>query len=504
MNPDILEKVLACPRLPSLPAIAVRIVELVQDADVSVSDLADTIGNDQALAAKVLRTVNSSFYGLRNPCSTINQAIVMLGLSAVKTLALGFSLVGSAAKSIPEGFDYVSYWRRGLYTGIAARFIAKAAGAGREEECFLGGLLQDVGMIALHQALGSPYGKVLAQTEGDHRKLVGLEIAQLETQHPDIGSLLARRWKLPEELVMPIKYHERPTAAPAEHLGIARAVGLGNIASDVLTAAEPAGPLTRFYARAEQWFGLTAEASDKILKQIAQAARETAQLFQLDIGAGPDAGAILAQAHQRLLSMTITEEPEPPEPAREGEPAQPTHPTTDPLTGLPSRYRFDQAMIANFEQSCAGGGPLSLALFDIDGLATINTVHSRQTGDATIAAVGTRLRGAFGPAGATVYAYGPGRFGALLPRTDRAAATRAAEQARRRIHASPLALPPGEAAVTSLNVSVSVGLTCMDAAKGSRFADSAEMLRLTEQALMAAKGAGRNTLRVYAPAAAAA
>ena len=175
MNPEIIEKVLSCPRLPSLPAVAMRVIELAQKPDVSVNEIAQTITNDQALATKVLRTVNSPFYALRKPCSSINQAIVMLGLSAVKTLALGFSLV-SAVQEKTAGFDYQVYWQRCLVSGVAAKCIAGEAKCGSDEEAFLGGLLQDVGMVALYQALDTEYLAIVAGTANDHRALAKAEM----------------------------------------------------------------------------------------------------------------------------------------------------------------------------------------------------------------------------------------------------------------------------------------------------------------------------------------
>ena len=109
-------------------------------------------------------------------------------------------------------------------------------------------------MIALHQTLKKDYSKVLALAEGDHRRVLGHEIRVIGMHHADVGAMLAKKWKLPESLVMPIKYHERPTAAPVEHTGVVRAVGLGNIASDVLTATEPTDVLRRFYERADKCF----------------------------------------------------------------------------------------------------------------------------------------------------------------------------------------------------------------------------------------------------------
>src|SRR5690606_30751876 len=111
---------------------------------------------------------------------TIKQAIVVLGLSTVKSLTLGFSLVSSVDLKDKEGFDHNEYWRRGLFTAVAAREIAKIGCPDFQDEAFLGGLLQDVGMVALYETLGERYVRVLEQIGGDHRKLAGFESAEFE------------------------------------------------------------------------------------------------------------------------------------------------------------------------------------------------------------------------------------------------------------------------------------------------------------------------------------
>jgi diguanylate cyclase (GGDEF)-like protein len=498
MNAELLEKVLADPRLPSLPAIAARVVEMTRTPAPDLAELARAIAQDQALSARLLRTVNSSLYGLRTPCATVHHAVVMLGAAAVQAIVLGFTLVPSLSGDRSDGFDYVGYWRRGLYTAIAARHVGRAAGLPCAEECFVGGLLQDLGMIALHRALGTLYAPLLAQARaaGDHSELARLESSQLEIQHADVGSMLARRWHFPDALVMAIKYHERPGAAPPEHRPLVRAVALGNVAADIMTVPEPAGPLTRFYSRAEEWFGLSPDRCDELLRQIGDDAAETASILDLGAGVFPDAEAILAQAHQRLLAMTI--------PQGADTDLEAPDAATDPLTGLPGPLGLERALIATFEQARAGAGPMALLLLDVDAVGRINAEHSREVGDAALAAVAARLTEIFQAAGAPVHALRPGCFAVLLPRTDHAAAARLADQARRRIASSPFRIETGRAAAAPLRISVSGGLACMDAATADRYPDAAGMLRLAEQALRAAKGAGRNTIRAYAPAAAAA
>ncbi len=498
MNPDVLEKVLECRRLPSLPAVAVKVIELTKDDDVAMSELASTIQNDQALAAKVLRTVNSSFYGLRQRVSSIQQAIVILGLSAVKTLALGFSLVSAIEDSDTGEFDHAGYWRRALLTGVSARSIATSTRGESPEECFLGGLLQDVGMIALQQAMPKRYAQVLAQAGPDHRALAKTELAELEVQHPDIGAMLAERWKLPTTLMLPIKYHERPTAAPSEHLDIVRAVGLGNLAADVMTSEEPAPALRKYYQRAEQWFGLKEGAADEILTKAGEDTKQVASLLQLDAGESPKSTAILAEAKEQMAAIPIP-------PTRTASSSgivnmDESQEGVDDLTGLPDRHAFDQMLVAAFEQAIVGANELALALFEIDGLDELVAQYGPDIGDNIVVSVAGRLADTTVPwEQVMVCRYVDARFAMMMTKTDRTEAVRMAEEVRKALDAAPIEIIAGKSAPPTLPITLSAGVACVGEAGGSRFRDPCDLTGVVEKAVAAAKRAGTNTLRVYAP-----
>ncbi len=499
MNPEVLERVMACRELPTLPAVAMRVVELTANDSVSFKQLADAIQNDQALAAKILRTVNSSMYAVRTKCSSINQAIVMLGMSAVKTLALSFTLV-SAVKDTDTGeFDMEAHWRRALHTAIAARCIANKARLPNAEECFLGGLLQDVGMIALNQALGKDYRRVVGMAKGDHRQVLKYELKAFEVHHADVGAMLAKRWKLPESLVMPIKYHERPTAAPMEFTGVVRAVGLGNIAADVIAAAEPAEALGRFYERAQQWFALDYSQADDVLKAIGCQVREVASLLCLPPTLSVDTEKVLRLAKEQMGGIAVHA-------GEHGTQAAPSGDTQacDDLTGVASRLQFERSMVAAFEQTRNGLGVLAVAMFDVDGLEEMNERFGSEAGDAVLISVAGRLERAFGGFGGLVARYDEGRFVALLPRTDRAVAVRASEQVRMEVAAQPLVLMAAKTgAPPTVTVTLSVGVAALDGEMIKRFDDHGALMAIVEQAVRAAKKAGKNAIRVYAPAAAA-
>ncbi len=498
MNPDVLDKVLRCERLPSLPAVAARVLELSRQDAVSFRDLADTIQNDQALATKVLRTVNSSLFGLRKKCSNINQAIVMLGLSAVKTLALGFSLVGAIKDCDTDELDMPAYWRRALHSGVAARQIAARAGLEDPEQCFLGGLLQDVGMIALQQALGSEYSRAVAEAGEEHRKVATIELDTFQVQHADLGALLAQRWKLPEELVMPIKYHEKPTAAPSAFSAICRAVGLGNIAAEFLSAADPTPALRRFYDKADQWFGIDEATADEILKSISVSAREVARYLAVPTGKAADIEETLRTAREQIAAMSVLEESQAdcPPPVFGGHDVT----LTDELTGLASRARFDQTVVAAFEQAKSAHTPLALAIIDLDQLGAINEKVGRDSGDNVMVVVAGRIDRALKSPSTLVARYGGGQIAVVMPRTSRNDAVRACEHARAVVANDPIKLVTAPAgAPPGVSVTVSIGLAVVDRATLDRFDDIGSLVAIVEQAVRAAKKAGRNTIRVYAP-----
>src|SRR5436190_3610 len=150
MSQALLEKVRNCQLLPSPPILAMRVMELVR-SDAPVGEIASVISQDPALAAKLLRTANSSFYKRSHTVSTISHATMILGLEAVRTLVLGFALVGRLQTWKTKSFDYSKFWRRSLYAAVAARSLAARMKMIQREECFLAALLADIGMLALDQ-----------------------------------------------------------------------------------------------------------------------------------------------------------------------------------------------------------------------------------------------------------------------------------------------------------------------------------------------------------------
>ena len=499
MNEQLLKKVLSCPKLPSLPAVAVRVVEMTADADVTMRDLAQVIENDQGLATRILKTVNSAFYGLPKQCSTLTHAQSLLGLDAVKTLALGFSLVSSMRAGAEDELDYQSHWRRAIFSAIGAKSIVSMVRRGDAEEAFLGGLLQDVGVIAMARAIGPEYTALVRECGEDHRALVKKELIEFELQHPDVGAMLAERWSLPGALVMPVKYHERPTAAPLQCRDVVRAVALGNLVTDVQVQEDQSFFLSEFYQRANQWFSLTPTQADEILETVTSHAQEVARMFEVDLGALPRTDEILELASDRLATIAMQENRHAMEVVAENEEFRRTL-DTDALTGLGTRSRFLRHVAELYERADAKARPLSVALFDADNFRYVNEEHGEETGDIVLAHLGQRLASLLAPHQAEVFRYGGEEFAAALVETDRRSATELVDAVREELGGCALDLGPTLAEeVGDVRVTLSVGVATLDRETAGVLVRSERLIHAADKAVYAAKEAGGDCVRAFTP-----
>jgi|TARA_R110000782_G_scaffold57258_11_gene119663 HD-like signal output (HDOD) protein/GGDEF domain-containing protein len=496
MDSELLQDILSCTTLPSLPAVAVRVLELTGDPNVRMDELARTIQADQALAAKILRTVNSSFYGLRKRCTSIDKALVLLGLGPVKSLVLGFSLVSAIGSDSDDPFDYVDYWRRGLDTAVSAKLIADACRFTCADEAFLAGLFQDIGMIAMHRALGVKYARVLESAE-DHGGLARLEIKAFETQHAEIGAVLAESWRLPAELVAPVKFHERPTACPTEYSKTARCVALGNLVHDVLIADEPTDALRELYRRGEQWLGLNTESVDALVLEAGSAARELGSLFELDTSTMVNPKDVLARADRQLIEMARKREIESYS-IRELSGVIEGDEGHDPLTGMLDREAFARTVRETHPAATAGQIELSIAQFAIDGLRSMLETHGQMAQDEVILGTTVMLLRCFEPMGGIVARVTETDFAVILPRVGRRTASDAAQEICDQFPASVRGWMPNFTDADAI-VRINAGVATMDPQTRTVFVSPELLVEATSRAVQAARGAGGGCVRVFVP-----
>src|SRR5215467_1744588 len=161
-------------RLPSPPAIAVRILEIVRQEDFSFKQLASVIQSDPALLSRILRLANSSFYGLPKKVSTIDTAVAVLGVNALKNIALSFIISEAFSHHDDKRVDFDRFWRRSITTAVAGEMISKAV-AGKNDDAFIINLLQDIGVITCLVCRRDEYFRVFDEKAAGSKPLIEIE-----------------------------------------------------------------------------------------------------------------------------------------------------------------------------------------------------------------------------------------------------------------------------------------------------------------------------------------
>jgi two-component system, cell cycle response regulator len=285
--------------LPSPPTLAMKVLDLVRE-DAPIEEIADMISRDPALAAKLLKTANSSFYRRSHTVSTIKLAATLLGLQTLRTLVLGFSFVQRLKTHKPRAFDYQKYWCRSIYAATAARALASKLKLIQREECFLAALLGDIGMLALDQVCDT-YTEVCRSAK-THDELAEIELDVLRLTHADASGLLARQWKLPAILAIPMGAHHRPeSATDAFGKKMAQIVHIAGLAADVFLEDRAAQTMLQVFITAKDQLAIDQRDSESILAEVAATAGEVAPLFDITMQPLPDLIGIAVKAAQLAM-----------------------------------------------------------------------------------------------------------------------------------------------------------------------------------------------------------
>src|SRR4051812_6092238 len=306
MNQQLVERIRQCQNLPSLPAIAMQVLDLAQRADVGIAEIAQVISKDPALSGKILKTVNSSFYARSQTIGTVSHAVTILGLQSVKTLVLGFSLVsnlGGNKKS--RGFRHLHYWKRSVYAATAARMVGAKIELVQQEELFIAALLSDIGMLVLDRVLGEEYGELSAKYE-THTELLAAEVEKYRMTHAEVGGMPAGEWKLPPILATPIRCHHDPDVVKDPPLRrLTEVVGLAGRIADVFVDANAAPAISQVRQAMLNRYQMPGVDCDLLLGEINLRTREVASLFEINIGSADTFEAILKRANEALVEMTL-------------------------------------------------------------------------------------------------------------------------------------------------------------------------------------------------------
>ncbi|MDR0997529.1 MAG: HDOD domain-containing protein [Treponema sp.] len=198
--------------MPSLPTSVSKVMELCNNPHINPADLNHVISLDPVLTGRVLKLLNSAYYGLSRRITSLARAIIMLGVNTVKNLVLSSTVIGAlGGKKISRGLDMEGFWRHSLCVGVSSKFLARERGIAPDlrEEYFTAGFLHDIGKIPLNYILAKEYLLTLKAADTEKISLYRAEDSTLGLNHCAVGAMIADSWKLTGGVGDAVMYHHQ-------------------------------------------------------------------------------------------------------------------------------------------------------------------------------------------------------------------------------------------------------------------------------------------------------
>lgn len=204
----------AVAELPPMPSSIQEVISACDDQDMTVGQLSQVVLRDQSLTANILKLANSSFYGHARRVTTVTEAVVMLGFSAIKSLAISSHTARLLSGSLPGyGLQQGELWRHSISVAFTARRLAVEVQLAPVEEAFVAGLLLDIGKTILSSYMENAFDEV---TRISHERRVPFHEVEAELlgfDHAELGAQIASSWSFPPELEEAIRFHHSPSGA---------------------------------------------------------------------------------------------------------------------------------------------------------------------------------------------------------------------------------------------------------------------------------------------------
>jgi len=201
--------------LPTIPIVATKVLQLLDDPDVSVEEIADLMLSDQVMTARVMKLINSPVYKPTQEITSLKRALVYLGLRHVRELALTTSVI-NAFDGTSGALELNAFWEHSFGVGMVSKIIAQKIGYQDLEKAYIAGIIHDLGEVFLSNFLREPFMDVLEYIKVHPVKLVDAEAELLGTTHCEIGLCMARKWNFPDAYCDVIAYHHNPGEATVD------------------------------------------------------------------------------------------------------------------------------------------------------------------------------------------------------------------------------------------------------------------------------------------------
>ena len=399
---ELERKLLQSPSVPTVPRVAQKLLDLLNQGEVELSQLADLISVEPSLTVKIIRLINSPLYGLAREITSLRDAVLYLGLNSIRSVALSFSFFSTFSRDPSGGERLDALWRTSLMNALAARRLANELGGWDVEEAFLAGLVADCGTLLMHRGVPE-YAGILDRFYSGEADLLELEQRCLETTHTRLGGLLLEAWRFPKQLVELVTFHHDPTLAPADASAElqARTLLAAWLCARALTVPGFTDKMTSLEHRISGLLGIPVVVARGIVTELPTELRETAALFEIPAEEQRSYDELLDEANQALsrlaleadqsardlagtLALGRTAFGDVPAPGQEPE-------NLDAETGLLCRPAFERLLDAFHRRAREIHRPIGLIIFEVENLKSIAEHQGHAVTLEVLAGIGERV-----------------------------------------------------------------------------------------------------------------
>jgi diguanylate cyclase (GGDEF)-like protein len=480
MNDNIAEKLHYCSTLPSIPAVAVKIIDLANRPDSSMIEICDYVSMDPALSVKFLKVAHSPLYLTRRTATNVRQAISLLGTHASIMIALSFSLVHSMQdQQGGKHIDRTQFWRRAMLSALACRALGETVGLKKLDDLFLAGLLQDIGILVFDAMMPDEYHQV-NRGSLDHDDLLQAECDAFGAGHDEVGYWLLKRWKLPDYLALSCLAKHSMTLEKEAMSKMSACIAVSGMVADHFLNPKDLAISTLAYQAAFNYLEMDSQTLSEVMDLVASRLPAAEELFDISLLASTDISAIMSEARDLQMLRQLSK-------ARELERSS----LRDALTGAHNRGFLDSVLQREFELASHHGWPLSVAMIDLDFFKNVNDTYGHPVGDSVLVSVVRNVQSQLRPD--DIFArYGGEEFVLLLPGTELGPTLKLLARLKESIsniqHLSDKGLP--------VKVTASIGVVShMDG--GVQFDRPEDIIKAVDEALYVAKNAGRNRVEAW-------
>lgn len=210
---DPKELVTGVVRLVSLPEVCLRVTEMLEDPNTTAADLGRVISRDTSLTARLLKIVNSSYYGFTSRIETVTRAVTIIGLRELRGLVLAASAIEAFSKIPIDLLNMAYFWRHSVYCGVIAQLLAKRCNVLHGERLFVAGLLHDIGKLIICHKLTDQAEQIIQICKETGRCDFEVEKEILGFDHAEVGNELLKEWRMPDSLRDSVAFHHNPELA---------------------------------------------------------------------------------------------------------------------------------------------------------------------------------------------------------------------------------------------------------------------------------------------------